>query len=67
MRAVVGDGILVRGHYVADPDRKGVVLAVEGGEGAPPYLVRWDDGHKTTFFPGPDAVVEHLPAAIPQS
>ena len=62
MRAAVGDGIVVRGHRMADPDRKGVVLAVEGADGAPPFIVRWDDGHETTFFPGPDTIVEHYPA-----
>jgi hypothetical protein len=41
MRAAVGDGIVVRGHHVADPDRKGVILAVAGEDGAPPYLVLW--------------------------
>jgi len=27
----------------------------------PPYQVRWtEDGHEGLFFPGPDALVEHL-------
>ena len=43
-----------------------VILGVEGPEGGPPYLVRWDeDGHESTFFPGPDTVVEHYPATRP--
>lgn len=35
---------------------------MEGEDGAPPYLVRWDaDGHQGLFFPGADAVIEHYP------
>ena len=34
------------------------VLAVEGPDGSPPFLVRWeDDGHESLVFPGPDAHV----------
>jgi Domain of unknown function (DUF1918) len=65
MRAAVGDKIVVRGHHVGDHERDGVILAVEGPNGEPPYLVRWqDDSHESVFFPGPDADVEHLPAAL---
>jgi hypothetical protein len=64
MGAAVGDKIAVRGHHVGDGGREGVILAVEGHNGEPPYLVRWqDDGHESVFSPGPDADVEHLPAA----
>jgi hypothetical protein len=34
-------------------------VEVHGAAGAPPYLVRFDDGHTGLCFPGPDAVVEH--------
>jgi hypothetical protein len=62
MQAAIGDRIVVRGHKVGEHDRGGEILAVEGADGAPPYLVRWDeDGHQGLFFPGPDAVVEHFP------
>jgi Domain of unknown function (DUF1918) len=30
-----------------------------GAGGEPPYLVRFDDGHTSLVFPGPDAVIEH--------
>ena len=64
MRAAVGDKIVVKGHHVGDHDREGVILAVEGADGGPPYLVLWnDDGHEGLFFPGADAVVEHYPVA----
>ena len=60
MRASVGDRLVVKGHHVGDPDRVGLVVAVRGEQGGPPYLLRWeDDGHEGLFFPGPDAVVQH--------
>ena len=59
MNAKIGDRIVVRGHKVGDHDREGVVLEVHGTGGAPPFLVRWSDGHEGLVFPGTDAVVEH--------
>jgi hypothetical protein len=54
------------GHRVGEPNRQAVILDVEGRDGGPPYLVRWDDtGHDGVFFPGPDAIVEHYPEATP--
>ncbi len=62
MRAAVGDRLVVKAHRVGEHDRAAEILAVEGHDGAPPYLVRWeDDGHEGLFFPGADAVVEHYP------
>jgi len=64
MRAVAGDRIVVEGHHVGEPSRGGKILEVRGDDGAPPYLVEWeDDGHVGLFFPGPDAIVEHFPHA----
>ena len=63
MHAAIGDGLVVRSRHVGEPDKHAVILAVEGTNGAPPYRVRWDDGHEGVFVPGPDAVVEHLPAS----
>lgn len=61
MRASVGDRIVIHGHHSGEPDRDCEVLEVRGGEGGPPYLVRWGDtGHKGLFFPGSDAAVEHF-------
>ena len=39
--------------------RRGEILEVllTGGEH---YRVRWDDGHESLLFPGPDARVVHL-------
>jgi len=64
MQAAKGDRLVVRSHHVGERDRAGLILAVEGDEGGPPYLVQWDhDGHQSLFFPGSDALVEHHPAA----
>lgn len=61
MRASRGDRIVVKGHRVGEPDRDCEVLEV-GDDGEPPYRVRWGDGgHETLFFPGPDAVIKHIP------
>jgi hypothetical protein len=57
MYAKVGDKIVVRGNRVAEPARDAVVVEVRGSDGAPPYVVRWGDGHEGLYFPGPDAVV----------
>jgi hypothetical protein len=59
MQAVVGDRLHVHGNVVGHPDRTGEILEVRDSDGAPPYLVRFDDGHTCLVFPGPDAVVEH--------
>lgn len=57
MRANVGDRIIVRGHKVGDHDRDGEILEIHGEDGAPPYVVRWADGHESTFYPGTDALI----------
>jgi hypothetical protein len=31
---------------------------VRGQEGAPPYRVRFSDGHEGLVYPGPDSLVE---------
>jgi hypothetical protein len=58
MKAVAGDRIIIRGHTVESTDRHGQILEVKGVDGAPPYLVRFDDGHETIMFPGGDFVIE---------
>jgi Domain of unknown function (DUF1918) len=59
MQAVVGDRLHVRGHIVGQSERTGEIVEVRGSGGEPPYLVRFDDGHTSLVFPGPDAVIEH--------
>jgi hypothetical protein len=51
MKAQVGDELVVKGRHVGDPDRTGVIIKVIGEAGGPPYLVRWSDGHESSFFP----------------
>ncbi|MBA9004450.1 MULTISPECIES: DUF1918 domain-containing protein [Thermomonospora] len=58
MQATVGDRLHVHGNIVGQPDRSGEIIEVRGQDGAPPYVVRFDDGHTGLVFPGPDAVVE---------
>jgi hypothetical protein len=59
MEATQGDRIVVRGRNVGSADRHGVILEVRGQGGAPPYLVRFDDGHETVMYPGGDFAVDH--------
>lgn len=61
MRAEPGDDVVVRGRHVADEDRRGTIIEVHGQDGAPPYLVRWEDGHQSFFFPASDTRVDHHP------
>ena len=57
MQAQVGDRIVVEGRTVGNARRDGEVIEVRGTNGAPPYVVRWSDGHEGLTFPGPDAHV----------
>ena len=61
MQAAVGDHLIVEGRKVDDGRREGEVIEVRGADGAPPYVVRWSDGHEGLTYPGPDAhvVKEH--------
>ena len=58
MQASVGDRILVHGNVVGQADRQGEILEVRGPGGSPPYVVRFDNGHETLVYPGPDAIIE---------
>ncbi|NUT52702.1 MAG: DUF1918 domain-containing protein [Saccharothrix sp.] len=57
MRASIGDELLVHGRIVGQHDRTAEVVEVLGADGAPPYRVRFADGHETVMSPGPDTVV----------
>jgi hypothetical protein len=57
MHASVGDHLVVEGRTVSMHRREAEVLEVRGEDGGPPYLVRWEDGHESLAFPGPDAHV----------
>lgn len=58
MQATVGDRLHCHGNSVGQPDKTGEIIEVRGSSGSPPYIVRFDDGHESLVFPGPDAVVE---------
>lgn len=62
MRAEVGDELTVRGRHQGDEDRHGEIMRVDGANGAPPYLVRWRDGHESVIFPESGTEVGHHPA-----
>jgi hypothetical protein len=63
MQAQVGDRLHVHGRVVGAAESTAVIIDVRGRDGAPPYLVRYTDGHETLVYPGPDAVVEHAEGA----
>jgi hypothetical protein len=58
MQAAIGDRLRVHGSVVGRSDRTGEIVEIRGTAGEPPYLVRFDDGHTSLMFPGPDAVIE---------
>jgi hypothetical protein len=59
MRAEVGDRLHMHGRTVGAKDRMAKIVDVRGKDGAPPYLVRFPDGHESLIYPGSDCVVEH--------
>jgi uncharacterized protein DUF1918 len=58
MRAAVGDRLHVHSKHVDDPEQFAEILEVRGADGAPPYKVRYKDGHETVVFPGSDCTIE---------
>jgi hypothetical protein len=58
MQATIGDRLHVHSHTVGARDKIGEIVEIRGQGGAPPYLVRFPDGHESLVFPGPDCVVE---------
>ncbi|WP_426995993.1 DUF1918 domain-containing protein [Pseudarthrobacter sp. N5] len=62
MEASLGDRIIIRGKTVESSDRHGEIIEVKGANGAPPYHVRFDDGHETILYPGGDFAVDRSQA-----
>lgn len=56
MKARVGDRIMLASNRVSAPVRDGEIVEVRGDDGAPPYTVKWSDGHTGLFFPGGDSI-----------
>jgi hypothetical protein len=52
-----GDVVVVSGHRVGEVERTGEILQVLGTPARQHFLVRWDDGHESVFYPGGDAIV----------
>ena len=67
MRAKVGDEIVVDAALTGGLPRRGEVVAIREQGGVVHYVVRWDDGRETMFFPGSDAHVVHLANARKRS
>lgn len=63
MHAKKGDHIVVDSNKVGSPARTGEVLEVVEGTDRESYLVRWEDGHESVFYPGPGMRVDtHQPS-----
>jgi hypothetical protein len=58
MDAHVGDRLRIPGRAVGQAPHGAEIVEVRGTDGTPPYLVRFDDGHESLMFPGPDCVLE---------
>jgi hypothetical protein len=59
VQAQVGDHLTVKGRRQGDEDRHGEIIECHGKDGAPPYLIRWQGGTESLFFPSAGTVVEH--------
>ncbi|HEY8372617.1 MAG TPA: DUF1918 domain-containing protein [Pseudonocardiaceae bacterium] len=57
MHASVGDQVRVHGRTVGAQDKVGEIIEVRGPNGAPPYLVRFSDGHEGLIYPGGDCEI----------
>ena len=68
LKAAPGDRLVIRGHHVGEHERDGEILEVLGEDGAPPYVVRWEDtGHVSHLYPSSDAYVQHSEHKKPPS
>ncbi|OSC56561.1 hypothetical protein B5181_34220 [Streptomyces sp. 4F] len=47
------------GRVVGEHDKVAEIVEVMGKEGAPPYRVRFEDGHEAVCSPGPDSEIRH--------
>ena len=62
LKAEPGDFLVVASSHLEQPPRIGFIQEVHGEDGAPPYVVKWEeDGRTTTVFPGSDAHIERRP------
>ncbi|MGW8063375.1 DUF1918 domain-containing protein [Streptomyces ziwulingensis] len=59
MHATKGDQLIQHGRVVGEHDKVAEIVEVMGDEGAPPYRVRFEDGHEAVCSPGPDSEIRH--------
>jgi hypothetical protein len=57
MQAKQGDHIVIETATLDTARRHGEVVEVLGQGEREHYRVRWQDGHESVYFPGPDARV----------
>ena len=57
-----GDVVVVSSRRVGEPARSGEVLEVLGPADHPHYVVRWEDGHQSIFYPGETTSIKHRSA-----
>jgi len=62
VQAKVGDHIVIETAILDAARRHGEVIEVIGQEERLHYRVRWQDGHESVYFPGPDARVTEAPS-----
>ncbi|MGW3468921.1 DUF1918 domain-containing protein [Saccharopolyspora sp. NPDC000995] len=58
MKAAVGDQLHVHSRHIDEADKLAEILEVLGEDGAPPYKVRFRDGHEGLVYPGGDCSIE---------
>jgi len=58
--ASAGDRVIVHAHHQGEHPRDGEILEVQGEEGGPPYVVRWDDGRVSALYPSSDVLIHHF-------
>ncbi|MFG3249192.1 DUF1918 domain-containing protein [Streptomyces sp. NPDC048187] len=59
MHAITGDQLVQHGRVVGEHDKVAEIVEVMGRDGAPPYRVRFEDGHEAVCSPGPDSEIRH--------
>ncbi len=68
VQAARGDLIEVSGRRVGDRARTGEILEALGSDEHLHFLVRWEDGHESTLYPGEGTTIRkgrERPAAVP--
>jgi hypothetical protein len=55
MNCCIGDQIVIETTTLDTRPRRGEVIEVIGQGEREHYRVRWQDGHESVYFPGPDA------------